>query len=304
MDIAAVRESYCRQRGEDAAHMLELVRDLDDDVPHLLEQVFWDNAALDADRSLKTFYAPLPERKKFNAVSFDPADSPPEICDIGSYAALRVTLHRVLTLGDFDDPEAFFAALSHKNRKKLRWLRNAVPALGAKIVPIENEDGLDAFEKLYAAQFPKHPAGCPANAAVRRIYREFHRCGRSFSFLLLAPDGEPLSAALSYLCGDNCCFTHLTRSRSEYDKYSPGYYLTFRMLTMLLAEHPEIKYFFMGPGDYDYKRAFLGEPFSIYRMERRAWWNWTGLLRLRFRRRKERRLWDADQGSTVSTANS
>ncbi len=294
MDIAAVRESYCRQRAEDAAHMLALVRDLDDDDAHLLEQVFWANVVLEEDRSLKTFYAPLPARKKFNAVSFEAADTPPEIRDIGPYASLRVSVHRVLTLGEFDGPEAFFAALSPKNRKKLRWLRNAVPALGAKIVPIENAGDFDAFEKIYAAQFPRHPVGGPTNAAVRRIYREFHRCGRSFSFLLLAPDGEPLSAALSYLSGDSCCFTHLTRSRSDYDKYSPGYYLTFRMLTMLLADHPEIRYFFMGPGDYDYKRAFLGQPLAIYRLERRAWWNWTGLLRLRHRWRKELRAWRAD----------
>ena len=57
----------------------------------------------------------------------------------------------------------------------------------------------------------------------------------------------------------------------------------------LLAEHPEVKYFFMGPGEYDYKRALLGEPFLVFRYERNTLTNLFGILRLYFRCRKERK---------------
>ena len=291
MDAAAARISYCAGRREDAAAMRELIRDLGDP-GRLLEYVFWANAVTDAAGNLETFYAPLDPKKKFNAVSFDPADTRPEIRRTPDFACLRVTLHRALELGNFAGPEAFFAALSPKNRKKLRWLRNAVPAQGIQVVPLETPAQFDAFERLYCAQFPKYAPGGPANTALRRIYGEFHRQGRSFSFLLLGPDGTPLAAALSYLTSDSCCFTHLTRGSGQYDKFSPGYYLTYRMLAELLTARREIRFFFMGPGDYDYKRAFLGTPLAIYRFERRSLFNLPGLLRLRFRLRKELRAWE------------
>ena len=292
MDLAAARAAYCAGRREDAAAMREIIRDFGEP-ERRLEHVFWANAVMEADGKISSFYAPLNVKKKFNAVSFDPADTRPEIRKTPDFACLRVTLHRVLELGRFAGPEAFFAALSPKNRKKLRWLRNAVPAQGIRIVPLEDAGQFDLFERLYSAQFPKYAAGGPDNAAVRAMYAEFRRQERSFCFLLVAPDGEPLAAALSYLTPDSCCFTHLTRGQTRYDKFSPGYYLTYRMLTELLANRPEIRFFFMGPGDYDYKRAFLGTPLAIYRFERRSVFNLPGLLRLRHRLRKELKNWDA-----------
>ena len=228
-------------------------------------------------------------------ISFNPASELPSIEKTEGFQRLRVTLHRVLDLGAFRDEESFFRTLSHKNRKKLRWLRNAVPALGCEVIPLETEAHFRLFEKLYSAQFPKYPAGCPANEAVWQMYRELIRQNRSFSFLLLSPEKEPIAAALGYFSGTGCCYTHLTRLKGAYDKYSPGYYLTFCILMKILAEHPEMEYFFMGPGDYDYKRAFLGEPFSIYRYERDSLLNFPALLRLRFRCRKERKKFLAEK---------
>ena len=290
MDTAAVRVSYCAGRRADAAAMRELVRDFEAPEQQL-RHVFWDNAVLGDDGGLETFYAPLDQKKKFTALSFDPVTAPPEIRRTADFAYLRVNSHRVLELGEFSGPEAFFAALSRKNRKKLRWLRNAVPAQGIRFAPLETPEQFAMFARLYGAQFPKYPPDSADNTATRRIYGEFHRLGRSFSFLLLAPDGAPLAASLSYLTADSCFFTHLTRARGEYDKFSPGYYLTYRVISELLTAKPEIRFFFMGAGDYDYKRAFLGAPLAIYRFERRSLRNLPGLLRLRFRLRKELRAW-------------
>ena len=56
---------------------------------------------------------------------------------------------------------------------------------------------------------------------------------------------------------------------------------------MLYAEHPEVKFFFMGPGKYDYKPAFLARPLPVYRYVKNSFWNLPERLRLRFRLRKE-----------------
>ena len=110
------------------------------------------------------------------------------------------------------------------------------------------------------------------------------------------PAGEPLAAALGFFNGAGGYFyTHLTRGKGEYDRFSPGYYLTFAIVTKLLEEHREVKYFFMGPGEYDYKRALLGEAFPVCRYERRSWRNLPGILRLLFRRHKERKRFFAEE---------
>lgn len=287
MSYESLFNSYSELRSEDAGQMRSLLAGLPD-TDHLLSHVFWANAHIDPAGKLQTFYAPLPAGKKFNAVTFDPADTPAAIERDGDFWKLRVSSHRVLDLGSFSDEESFFRALSPKNRKKLRWLRNAVPKLGCQVVPLESAADFAKFEQLYCAQFSKYTPDCADNQAVWRIYQEFIRQKRSFSFLLLSADGEPLAAALGYFNGTAYNYTHLTRSiGGEFDKYSPGYYLTFCIVMKLLADHPELKYFFMGPGEYDYKRAFLGEPFAIYRYERRKWWNLAGYIRLKHRLHKE-----------------
>ena len=288
MNPDSLIQSYSYLRAEDAVKMRTLLSDLPD-TDHLLEHVFWTNALADTDGSLRTFYAPLPEKEKFNAASFDTADTLPVIEKCGKFRRLRVTTHRVLNLGAFDGEESFFAALSQKNRKKLRWLRNTMPKLGCRVVPLETEEDFKLFEKLYCVQFPKYTPGGVDNQAVWRIYQIFIAQKRSFSFLLLDENGEPLAAALGYFNGKSYNYTHLTRSKGEYDKYSPGYYLTYCILMRILSEHPETEYFFMGPGEYDYKRAFLGVPFAIYRYVRSGVLNLPALLRLAFRCRKEQK---------------
>ena len=71
---------------------------------------------------------------------------------------------------------------------------------------------------------------------------------------------ENLLLYLIILNGETFNFTHLTRKKGLLDKFSPGFYLTYWIVRQLYAEHPEVRYFFMGPGKYDYKPAFLAKP--------------------------------------------
>ena len=287
-------QTYTLHRSQDALHMKKLLAGFSDQ-EHLLEHVFWNNVVIAPDGKLKTLYTELPAQKKFNALSFTPCGKVPQIERSGNFLRLQVTSHRILNLAAFDNEEAFFSALSQKNRKKLRWLRNTMPKMGCKIVPLEDENGFKMFEKLYCAQFPKYTPGCPANRAVWKIFQELIRQQRSFSFILLSEKDEPISAALGFFDGKSYNYTHLTRSRGEYDKYSPGYYLTYCIIMRILGEHPEIEYFFMGPGEYDYKQALLGEPFAIYRYERRSLRNIFAILRMYFRCRKEQKKFCSSQ---------
>ena len=288
MNCSSLYQAYTQHRSDDALHMKKLLEGFSDQ-NDLLAHVFWNNAVLAPDGKLQTVYTGLPARKKFNVLSFVPCGQVPQIEKCGDFFRLQVTSHRILDLASFENEEAFFSALSQKNRKKLRWLRNTMPKMGCKVVSLEDENGFRMFEKLYCAQFPKYTPGCPANQAVWKIYQELIRQQRSFSFILLSEKDEPISAALGYFDGASYNYTHLTRSRGEYDKYSPGYYLTYCIIMRILGERPETKFFFMGPGEYDYKQALLGRPFAIYRYERCSFGNIFSLLRMYFRCRKEQK---------------
>ena len=109
---------------------------------------------------------------------------------------------------------------------------------------------------------------------------------------MLDENGSPVTANLGYLNGETFNFTHLTRKKGLLDKFSPGFYLTYWIVRQLYAEHPEVRYFFMGPGKYDYKPAFLAKPLPVYRYERDSILNLFGLMRLHHRLAKERKQWN------------
>ena len=289
MSYELLYNAYINNRESDTCHMRDIIKDFPN-VENLLSHVFWANTILDFNGNLQTIYSPLEQKKKFNVVTFNPTSDEPKVVTDEKFWKLQITNHRVLKLSNFNDEESFFRSLSPKNRKKLRWLRNAVPNLGCKIIPITTKDDFSLFEELYCAQFPKYTKGCDDNIAVWKMYEEFIKQNRSFSFILLSQEGIPLAAALGYFNEEGYNYTHLTRGNGgKFDKYSPGYYLTFSIIMKLLAEYKDIKYFFMGPGEYDYKRIFHGESFAIYRYEPKSWWKFFTRIRLAFRCRKERK---------------
>ena len=285
--MTSLRESYLDGRSELGKHCLEIAGN----TPagrRILSHVFWENFCCDDKGDMQAFLHDLPPGKKLNVQSFDRWKAP-AIEKCGGYYRLCVTANWVLEMEKFGDLEAWFSALSGKTRKKLRWLRNALPKENISIVPIDSEERFRQFEKLYSAQFPKYPLGGEENNGVWKIYQELIKRKQSFSFLLLDAAGNPVAANLGYINGSSFNFTHLTRGSSGLDKFSPGFYLTYWLIQELFNDHPEVKCFFMGPGTYDYKPAFLATPLPIYRYVRNSFFNLPELLRLLWRYKKELR---------------
>lgn len=281
------RNSYLDGRAELGRACLTLLGDTPQN-RRILSHVFWENFWCDEKGELHTlFYDSVPAKKQ-NVQSFDLRQAP-VIETRSGYSRLCVTANWVLEMGKYGDLETWFSALSGKTRKKLRWLRNALPKENISIVPIDSEERFRQFEKLYSAQFPKYALGGEENNGVWKIYQELEKQLRNFSFLLLDADGTPVSANLGYINGSSFNFTHLTRTSSALDKFSPGFYLTFWLIQELFNTHPEVKCFFMGPGTYDYKPALLGTPLPIYRYVRNSLFNLPELIRLRWRHKKELR---------------
>lgn len=281
------REAYLDGRSELGQHCLQLLGDTSQG-RRILSHVFWENCLCDEQGKIETLFFDLIPAPKQNVQSFDRRQAP-AIEKCGKYLRLCVTENWVLEMGRYADLESWFAALSGKTRKKLRWLRNALPKENISIVPINSEERFRLFEKLYSAQFPKYTFGGEENNGVWKIYQELEKQQRNFSFLLLDPDGNPVSANLGYINGSSFNFTHLTRGASALDKFSPGFYLTYWLIQELFTTRPEVKYFFLGPGTYDYKPALLGTPLPIYRYVRNSFFNLPELLRLYWRYKKELR---------------
>ena len=281
------QESYLDGRAELGKHCLELLQGTPG-AKRILSHVFWENFWCDEKGTPQTLFYDAPLAKKQNVQSFDTYTAP-LIEKKGNFSRLCVTANWVLEMGSFDGLDSWFGALSGKTRKKLRWLRNALPKENISIVPIDSEDKFRLFEKLYSSQFPKYAPGGEDNNGVWKIYQELEKQQRNFSFLLLDAQGNPVAANLGYINGSSFNFTHLTRTASSLDKYSPGFYLTYWLIQELFTTRPEVKCFFMGPGTYDYKPALLGKPLPVYRYVKISLFNLPELLRLRWRYKKELR---------------
>ena len=252
-----------------------------------LKAVFWDDFFASDAHLPVGFNGIIPPKGRFTLPDFAAGVSP-EIEAVGEWRRLCVTTTWFLDLESFGAAEAWFSSLSPKNRKKLRWLRNAVPKLGMRISPLADDADFADFFKLYLAQFPQYRGREAELRGVREIYRLLDERGRGCSRVLRDENGVAVAASLAYRGGDAVFYTHLTRSSGSYDKYSPGYYLTYVFIDELLNAPETPKIFFMGPGYYDYKSALGGVPAPVFRYERAAWNNLFGLVRLRHRAAKER----------------
>lgn len=253
-----------------------------------LRTVFWGEFDAGDDRLPFAEDASELPRGNFTAPDFT-APVTHTIEDVGIWRRLCVTTTWLLELNGVNGAEEWFSTLSGKNRKKLRWLRNALPKLGATVSALDVDAGFDDFGKLYSAQFPRHRYDSPELAALRAIYCELAARGCAVTRILRDAAGAPLAAALGYIGGKSMFYTHLTRTRGEFDKYSPGYYLTYAVISEMLTEHPEVEDIFLGPGEYDYKSALGGVAYPVFRYERNEWRNCFGLIRLRHREKKELR---------------
>ena len=271
-------------------------------LPHsALRAVFWDDFFADDAHLPVGLCGATPPKGNFTLPDFT-AEAHPDIESVGMWRRLCVTTTWFLDLEAFADTEAWFASLSQKNRKKLRWLRNAVPKLGMNVSPLAGDADFADFFELYLAQFPQYRGRTAELNAVREIYRLLEARGMDCSRMLRDADGKAAAAALAYRNGDAVFYTHLTRAAGGCDKYSPGYYLTYAFIRGLLDSADRAKIFFMGPGYYDYKSALGGAPAPVFRYERASFGNLFGLIRLRHRAAKERKK-SARQGRSEKTGS-
>ena len=83
MDPDDARQVYFRSRIDDAPLMKKVLAVMPGG-QKFLEHLLWTNAALDADGSLAAFYAPLPEKGKFNVTGFLPLSGAPAVEKVGA----------------------------------------------------------------------------------------------------------------------------------------------------------------------------------------------------------------------------
>ena len=283
-------ETFSLQRAELIARASQVIAAFPDQ-EKILETLFWENSWCDKKGNILDQYHPHFADKKFNLATFEAMPEVAEVEKVPDYRRLAVTSHRVLELTPYPDSEAFFRALSQKNRKKLRWLKNALPAQNVKVVPFDAEKDFDDFEDLYSTQFPKNAKGSARNEGMKAIYKNFFSDGTAAGWkMLYTADGKtiPIAFALGFFCGKGFYFTHLTRSEGVLDKFSPGFFLAFQMISDLIDRETPPEMLFMGPGESDYKRHFLGKQFAIYRYEPDSWRNLPGLIRLYHRAWKQK----------------
>ncbi len=281
-----MQSAYLNGRSELGRHCLNLLQDIPDG-EHILSHVFWENAWCDSGGAVHELFHPL-RPGRMNVQSFD-AEKAPSMESVDGYRRLRVTENWCLDMKKYGSFETWFQSVARTRRKTLRWLDNTMARENIRIIPVDSEETYGFFESMYAAQFPKYPIGSSANTGVKKIYRELCACGHSYSHIMLDGSGTPAAACLGYINGNSFNFTHLTRRTGVLDKFSPGLYLAYAVIRKLFEERKDVEFFFMGPGRYDYKPAFLAEPLPVYRYEKDSWLNIRGLLRMYSRLCKERR---------------
>ena len=140
---------------------------------------------------------------------------------------------------------------------------------------------------MYLAQWPGADWCGALKESWFRVTLKLEEWGRNCSFLLREPGGTCLAASLGYLTDKAFNLHLLTHRPGAWDKYSPGFYLAYRLVREMLESH-RAELFLFGPGEFDYKRTLLGEPLPVFRYETRTWLNLLGILKLRNRLRKER----------------
>ena len=283
MDVA---EAYCAGRKELAE---DILGDCGDGpaILEVLRRTLWSPAFCDPD-GVPTFFFPSRKwRHRFEVVGFGRASGQVEnVRD--RYLRLRVNGNWYLPLGEYGDADSYFRALSKKTRKKLRWLRNSYEHLGVERTEIRTRSELEEFLQLYLTQWPESDWGRELREPLTEVYLAMSERDRNRSCLLRDENGEAVAGALGYLTDQAFNLHMLVRRPGRLDKYSPGFFLTFRLVERFLRDEPRALFLF-GPGEFGYKRTFLAQELPIYRYEARNWRNVHGVLRLYNRCRKQRR---------------
>ena len=283
MDVA---EAYCAGRKELAEDILGECGD-SPAVLEVLRRTLWSPAFYDPESTPTFFFPSRKWRHRFEVIGFDSASEQVENVG-GRYLRLRVNGNWFLPLAEYADADSYFRSLSKKTRKKLRWLRNSYESLRVECTGIGTRQELDEFLQLYLSQWPDSDWGRELREPLVEVYLAMGEQGRNCSCLLRDENGSAVAGALGYLTDRAFNLHMLVRRPGHLDKYSPGFFLTFRLIERFLRDEPRALFLF-GPGEFGYKRTFLAQELPIYRYEARNWRNVHGVLRLYNRCRKQRR---------------
>jgi hypothetical protein len=288
--------SYCAGRKEMAVQMLAACQH-----PLTLEvlrRTLWSPACCQEDGVPQHFFPSVKWKQRLEVVGFQLL--PLRVENIqGKFLRTQVSSNWYLDLTPYRQGNEFLDSLSKKAKKNLHWLCNVYPREKFSFVPIRTPDDLTTFLEIYLTQRPGSVWGKELREPLFRIYQELESMGKNRSFLLKDRDGQPVAAALGYEMDQSFNLHMLTRKPGLYDKFSPLFFFTFWLIQHVLAD-TEIPVFLFGPGEFEYKKRFLGQELPIYRYEQLSWKNFFGVLKLYRRYWKEKKK---AQNQDISQSN-
>jgi Acetyltransferase (GNAT) domain len=203
-------------------------------------------------------------RKRLHRLEIFPLENPEPLrgafrrAGWATFVAPATASWRIATDGqDFD---AYWAARPGKLRSTAQRKAKAA-GLDIEIHRAFDESAWAAYESVYAASW-KPEEGSPA---FLRALAEREGAGGMLRLGIARKDGIPLAAQL-WLVEDGTAWIHKLAYREDSKSLSPGTVLSMAMFRAALDED-KVKRIDYGTGDEPYKRDWMGERATLWRLE-------------------------------------
>lgn len=196
-----------------------------------------------------------------------------------AFVRLQINTGFYLLLSTFKDYQQYHHLLSHKLRRKLRTLDDYFLEEQFQYIPARTATDFEDFLDIFKTQWPGDAWVNPLRPYLPKIYLRLEELGCNCSFLLRDRQGIAVAGLMMYRTRHAVNWHLLSRRRGMLDKYAPGIYLIHRALRHFFDAGQETTLIF-GPGDYEWKHRFLGQPYPVYRYEALKLANWVGLAGL------------------------
>lgn len=203
-------------------------------------------------------------RKRLHRLEIAPLEHPETLASAFRAAGWAVFLGpataswRIDTAGQ--DFEAYWAARPGKLRNTAQRKAKAA-GLDIEIHREFYEEGWAAYESVYAASW-KPEEGSPA---FLRALAEQEGAAGTLRLGIARKDGVPLAAQL-WLVEDGTAWIHKLAYREESRSLSPGTVLSMALFRAALDED-RVERIDYGTGDEPYKRDWMGERSTLWRLE-------------------------------------
>ncbi len=246
----------------------------------------WSPAHVGADGRPAPFYAYDKWKYRQEVVGFD--CQPLRMERIGrSFLRLQINTGFYLPVTEHPDFRQYHNGLSSKLRRKLRGLDDFYREAKVQLVPARTAADFEDFAAIFNTQWPKDAWVNQLQPYLPKIYLRLEKLGRNRSLMLRDQHGVAIAGLLMYRTDHAVNWHLLSRRIGMLDKHAPGTYLVHRALQHFFDEGKETLLMF-GPGDYEWKRRFLGRPYPVYRYEALDLRNLVGLAGLWKRLYEER----------------